>query len=581
MRRRKLDGRSAVAGDDDLAPEQLIAQPALWRRLTMAVLIAVVVIPVAPLRLLAIGLAVYIPLIFAERWIIRRQGYIGSNLPSVAVTFGLSALHAAAAATLLHLGDGGAKLFAVALIGFSAVNILLRLYSSPRLFLAALAPHAAVLSWMSWTVFARDLAAGQYFRALTPPAVLLTYVILLAPTRRQLAQAWARLVAAKTAAEAASRAKSEFLAVMSHEIRTPLNGILGMAQAMQREGLPAAQKERLRVIRRSGETLLGLLNDVLDVSQIEAGKLTLAPAAFDLEPVTRVALGNLRTLAKQKGLSYEVSLDDAACGRFHGDAARLHQILHSLADNAVKFTEAGGVGIGISHADGTLKIEIADTGPGMAASRIDGLFAPFAQGDASLTRRHGGAGLGLAICRALVDLMEGHIEVSSLEGKGSIFTVRLPLERLSPPAPVEAAPPEPVADAAPLRVLAAEDNKVNQLVLRTLLTQAGLEPTLVDNGAEAIEAWKTAAWDVILMDIQMPVMDGVAATREIRTFEAAGARARTPIIAVTANAMSHQVADYQAAGMDLVVPKPLDAADLFDAIERALEARAADVAAAA
>lgn len=239
--------------------------------------------------------------------------------------------------------------------------------------------------------------------------------------------------------------------------------------------------------------------------------------------------------------------------------------------------------VAVSAEGGRIRIEVADSGVGIAADRIEGLFEKFVQGDASPTRRHGGVGLGLTICRSLVAMMDGRIEVSSVEGKGSIFKVLLPLERLAQPAPIPAPAPGPVVEgpARPIRILAAEDNHVNQLVLRTLLSQAGLEPTMVENGVEAIEAWKTGPWDLILMDVQMPVMDGVTATREIRTFEAAGERRRTPIIAVTANAMSHQVADYEAAGMDMVVPKPLDAARLFEAIDQAMDTGAAQEAEAA
>jgi len=582
MRVSKPSGQGVTTGGD-LAPEQLLAQPALWRRLTMTILIGAVAIPVVPPQLLAVALVCYLLITVAERAIVHRHGYIRSDASGLAVTFALSALHASAAAVLIQYGDGGPRMFAVALIGFSAVNILLRLYSSPRMFLAALAPHAAVLVWVSLGIFLRYMAEGAYLKALTPPAILMTYVVLLAPSRRELAEAWDKLVAAKTAAEAASRAKSEFLAVMSHEIRTPLNGILGMAQAMQRDGLPDAQKERLRVIRRSGEGLLGLLNDALDFSQIEAGKLSLDNSEFDMEHLTRGAMATFTPLAETKGLSFEFTIDEAAKGRFRGDPVRLRQILYNLASNAVKFTDKGRVGVAVSHDGRLLKLEVADSGVGIPADRIDGLFEKFVQGDASATRRHGGAGLGLTICRSLAEMMGGRIEVSSVEGKGSIFTVTLPLGRVTQAAPIAAAAPAASAETEvqPIRILAAEDNQVNQLVLRTLLSQAGLEPTMVENGAEAIEAWKTAPWDVILMDIQMPVMDGLTATREIRSSEAAGDRRRTPIIAVTANAMSHQVADYEAAGMDLVVPKPLDAAKLFEAIERALEACAAQPEAAA
>jgi signal transduction histidine kinase/CheY-like chemotaxis protein len=568
---------------EDLAPEELLAHPSLWRRLVMLALIGVVAAPVVPLTLLGVWLAIYLAITVAERAVVARKGYIGSDPAGLAVTFALSCLHAWAAAVLIDAGDGGARFFAVALIGFSAVNILLRLYASPRMFLAALAPHVALIAWVSWGIMMGYLAQGAWLKALTPPAILITYIVLLVPTRQRLAEAWGKLVAAKTAAEAASRAKSDFLATMSHEIRTPLNGILGMAQAMQREDLPPAQKDRLKVIRRSGEGLLCLLNDALDFSQIEAGQLTLDSVAFDMEHLTRGAVATFTPLAAQKGLGFEFSIEDDAKGLYRGDPVRIRQILYNLAANAVKFTDKGGVGVCVSATPRGLKVEVADSGVGIPRERIDDLFAPFVQGDASATRRHGGVGLGLTICRSLAALMGGSVGVSSVEGRGSIFTVTLPLERVAEPAPIAA--PE-VAEAAneetrAVRILAAEDNQVNQLVLKTLLSQAGLEPVLVENGALALEAWKTEPWDLILMDIQMPVMDGVTAAKEIRAFEAANDRPKTPIIAVTANAMSHQLADYEAAGMDMVVPKPLDAAKLFAAIEHALEAVAARPAAAA
>jgi CheY-like chemotaxis protein len=301
-----------------------------------------------------------------------------------------------------------------------------------------------------------------------------------------------------------------------------------------------------------------------------------------MEHATRGAVATFTPLAANKGLSFEFSIDEPAKGVFRGDSVRLRQIVYNLASNAVKFTDAGRVAVGVSYADGMLRLEVADSGIGIAADEIDGLFEEFVQGDSSATRRAGGAGLGLTICRALTELMGGRIAVSSVVGRGSIFTVDLPLERLSSPRPAHVEEAASETEAAPeLRILAAEDNAVNQLVLKTLLSQAGVEPTMVENGAEAVEAWKTGHWDVILMDIQMPVMDGVSATREIRALGAAQGRGRVPIIAVTANAMPDQVAAYEAAGMDAVVAKPLDAAKLFEAIERALEPTAVHSTAAA
>jgi signal transduction histidine kinase/ActR/RegA family two-component response regulator len=572
---RSSDGGLKPARAEDLAPEQLLAQPALWRRLVILVLVGVVAAPVLPASALIAWLAVYLAITLAERAIINRRGYLGSDAAGIAVTFALSLVHAAAAMALLNSGaDTGARFFAIALVGFSAVNILLRLYASPRLFLAAMAPHAAVIGWASWELFARHLSNGDWLKALTPVAIVLTYVVLLLPARVRLADAWNRLVAAKGAAEAASRAKSDFLATMSHEIRTPLNGILGMAQAMQRDDLQPAQKERLRVIRRSGETLLSLLNDALDFSQIEAGKLRLEPTEFDMEHLTRGAVATFGPLAAAKGLAFDFTIDDAAKGRFRGDPVRVRQILYNLAANALKFTDRGRVAVAVSRSPDGLVLEVVDTGVGIAPERIEGLFDKFVQGDATATRRHGGVGLGLTICRALAEKMGGRITASSVEGKGSIFTVSLPLPKVADATPIaglEAPLPAAEPDSPPIRILAAEDNAVNQLVLKTLLSQAGLDPVVVPDGAAALEAWRNGRWDVILMDIQMPVMDGVTATREIRAAEAAEFRPRTPIIAVTANAMSHQVAEYAEAGMDDVAPKPLDAVRLFEAIERALD----------
>src|SRR5688572_27150024 len=315
MRLGFLSGRAGTTGVD-LGPEQLVGQPSTARSLVILGLVGLAALPIVPLALLFVWLGLYGVITVAQQLIIARTGYIGANGPGMAVTFALSALHAWAAFELIQHGDGGARLFAVALIGFSAVNILLRLHSSPWMFLAAMAPHAAVLAWVCWGIFARNAAAGEWLRALTGVAVLAVYAILLLPTRRRLADAWKRLSAAKDAAETASQAKSQFLATMSHEIRTPLNGILGMAQVMQRDGLPDAQRDRLRVIRRSGEALLGLLNDALDFSRIEAGKLSLEVGEFDMEHLTRGAVATFTPLAANKGLTFEFSIDEAAKGRF-------------------------------------------------------------------------------------------------------------------------------------------------------------------------------------------------------------------------------------------------------------------------
>lgn len=388
-------------------------------------------------------------------------------------------------------------------------------------------------------------------------------------------QAEAALVQAKEEAEAANRAKSAFLATMSHEIRTPLNGVLGMAQAMAAgDDLSAVQRERIDVIQQSGESLLAILNDVLDLSKIEAGKLELEDSRFAVDALAKTVQATFQTIADAKGLRFELSVDQTAQGVYEGDQVRVRQILWNLVSNALKFTEKGGVKVRIGRAKDRLSITVFDSGIGMTPRQLSGLFRKFEQADASTTRKFGGTGLGLAICRELAELMGGEITATSAPGMGSTFTVSLPLKKVARAAPKPKARKRKVQtsrDARPLRVLAAEDNAMNQLVLRTLLAQVGVEPEIVADGRQAVEAWERERWDVILMDVQMPVMDGPTATARIRTRERAEGRRRTPIIALTANAMSHQIAEYLQSGMDAFVAKPIEAGRLFEALQTAVD----------
>jgi len=380
-------------------------------------------------------------------------------------------------------------------------------------------------------------------------------------------RAQAALQAALAEAEAASHAKSDFLATMSHEIRTPLNGILGMAQVMARDELTLSQRERLEIVRNSGESLLRIINDVLDLAKIEAHKLEVESFDFDLGDVIDSAAAIFSALASAKGLVLEVNLDLAA-GVYRGDPTRIRQIISNLLSNAVKFTQAGSVRLTARFDMRGLEIAVSDTGPGIPSEAFGRLFEKFVQADSSTTRRFGGTGLGLAICRDLAQLMGGNIVAENLPGEGARFTVRLPVQRLGDARPNPAVQPPAVEDLGALRILAAEDNPVNQKVLQTILEQLGVDVTLVGDGAQAVEAYRAAPWDIVLMDVQMPVMDGVQATRAIRLFEREAGRAPTPIVALTANALEHQKSQYFAAGMDALVAKPIQIDELFEAIER-------------
>jgi signal transduction histidine kinase/ActR/RegA family two-component response regulator len=398
----------------------------------------------------------------------------------------------------------------------------------------------------------------------------------LAEREDDLKRAMRELEQARDAANAANVLKTQFLANMSHEIRTPLNGVLAMAEVMALGELDQVQRDRLDVIRRSGGLLLAVLNDVLDLSKIEAGKLTLFEDDFDIEVAIDQARENFEIMGRSKGLAFSVEVAEAAKGWWRGDADRLRQIVGNLMSNGVKFTPQGSVSARVDlSASGALRIVVSDTGVGIPPEKLPTLFEKFTQADNSATRRFGGTGLGLAICRELTQMMGGAIFVESQEGVGSTFTVELPLQRGKPASLQGTETPQPNGDGD-LRLLAAEDNATNQQVLAAVMGSLGIDIHIVPNGKEAVDAWRTGTYDLILMDIQMPVMDGITAAATIRETEQAIGRRRTPIVALTANALTHQVEEYLAVGMDAHVAKPIEIAKLYDAISGVLNAAATD-----
>lgn len=383
-----------------------------------------------------------------------------------------------------------------------------------------------------------------------------------------------RLRSAQRRAEEANRAKSEFLANMSHEIRTPLNGVVSMADSLARRDLDPQEHEMVELIRSSSATLERLLSDILDSARIESGQVTIEPVAFDLQQAVSDVAALWRVKAEDKGVALEVDYDPALTGLFEGDAVRLRQVLTNLVSNALKFTSEGAVRLTVSAQEGDrVAFRVSDTGVGFDEAQKARIFQRFQQADGSITRRFGGTGLGLAISTALVDLMGGALDCDGQPGEGASFWFDIPL----PPAEGEAAAAAPAAErvtdiaAAPLRILLADDHPANRKVVEIMLSGTAMELVAVDDGRQAVDAFLDGGFDLVLMDMQMPVMDGLTATREIRTLEAEGGLKRTPVLMLTANAMAEHVEAGVLAGADGHLTKPITLAALFAAIGAALE----------
>ena len=378
-------------------------------------------------------------------------------------------------------------------------------------------------------------------------------------------------------AEAANIAKSQFLANMSHELRTPLNGVVAMAGTLLKTPLSASQREMAELIAASGRSLSGILSDILDLSKIEAGRAELDAAPFSLRDIVSAAAEIFRVRADDKGLSFALVVGETADAPVVGDAVRIKQIISNLVSNAVKFTRRGRVQVTADltlseDGDAVATVVVEDTGIGFDAEMAAKLFVRFEQGDGSITRTYGGTGLGLSISQSLAQLMGGTISAESTPGVGSRFTLTLPLQ-LSAAAPTLV----PVAQEAPLatdfdamRVLLAEDHPTNQRVVRLILEPYGVDLTIAADGVEALQALEQARFDVILMDIQMPNLDGFAAARILRRSEASRGLPRTPILFFTANAMPEHQQEAADAGGDGFIAKPVTPEELLRGITSVL-----------
>ncbi|MCG2663963.1 ATP-binding protein [Brevundimonas sp.] len=393
---------------------------------------------------------------------------------------------------------------------------------------------------------------------------------------RMLRRTAQQLARAKEAAESASQSKSAFLANMSHEIRTPLKGVVGMADLLCRADLKPAHREIAEIIKASGATLEHLLSDILDIAKVEAGEITMEVRPFHLGDTVRAPTALIRLKAEEKGLAVVLEIEQPADEMVAGDQGRVRQILSNLISNAIKFTAIGQVTVTVSRReDGAVRLRVRDTGVGFEMGKAD-IFRRFEQADGTITRRYGGSGLGLAISRELAERMGGRLDCTSILGVGSDFWADLPL---APEACVVKATEAPTADTElerRLSILAADDHSTNLRVVELILAQFGADVTGVANGAEAVAAFKVGTFDLVLMDMQMPVLDGLSAVRQIREWEASRGPTATPILMLTANAMAEHRAAGEAAGADGHIPKPITSEALIHAIAAALDAPSAD-----
>ncbi|MFN4155169.1 MAG: ATP-binding protein [Paracoccaceae bacterium] len=414
-------------------------------------------------------------------------------------------------------------------------------YTLRLILLASGAPREVLLTTTALTAFALSYSALQWcFGLIALRAAGLNMSLRL---ERQRAQDLAE-------------ARARFLAHMSHEIRTPLNSVIGMADVLQGVVREKEARDLVGHIQHSGDLLIRILNDILDVSKLQANAVTLEQRPFQIDDLLRQITASHGPKCRERGLALEVDVQPDAVGYWLGDPHRVDQILQNVVGNAVKFTEAGHVRVTVSGAD-RLTLVVEDTGIGMTGAQVASMFEEFSQADEGITRRFGGTGLGMSIVHRLVTVMGGGITAESQPGKGTRFTITLPLQRVVPDAPVADAGPVPVADFAALRVLCADDSKGNLMVLSAMLRQLGVEPQAADDGHAAIRIAGQQAFDLYLLDISMPGFSGIETLHQLRQMEQERGRAPAYAVAATANALAPDLALYLASGFDAHLPKPI------------------------
>ena len=466
------------------------------------------------------------------------------------------------------VGGMEGKIFGAITICCSLISVTVSMYPKKRYLFATLVPHALYL--VSLPIIAMAQGAGRPLPWAIVMISIVTYIAYLMVAVKKLNGSMIGLQTARDEAQHANAAKSNFLAVISHEIRTPMNAVVSAVNLLKTTPLDTTQTAHLVMLNNASEVLLSLLNDVLDLSKIEAGKMRFERAAVDVRPMLDHLDGMFRPQLRDKCLRLSTSLAPDIATTILGDPLRLQQILFNLLSNAIKFTEEGTITLRVRRDGARLVFEVEDTGIGIAPEHRERIFNSFEQAEAAITRRYGGTGLGLAISRQLARLMGGDITLMSDLGKGSRFILSLPYETLDNLVRDEAAPTvAPVPVEAPLHVLIVDDHEVNRRIVSLFIQPQGWTHCMADNGAAALDLCRSQRFDVILMDMQMPVMDGITATRRLRSEP--GPNQMTPIVALTANALDFHLNAWTEVGVTDILTKPIDPgrliATLYDKAE--------------